>query len=269
MLCDEKLVSIAVVVLTYNRVHLLRQCCENVLTRTSPHTSEILIWDNGSTDSTGPYLDSLTDTRIRVIHHSQNIGQNAYAEGFKLTTAPYLVELDDDVIEAPPRWDEVLLSAFRRLPEVGFLAADLVDNPRDIASHIRHHVRPHLYRPLVQNGVRLLDGPTGGGCAMTSRELYDLVGGFPQDRQRTFYLEDAAYIERIEKRGYGAAVLRDLLVTHAGGPSYAPSTPEKEAYWAGVERHARRRNAVKKMLLAVPFVRRLNLRFRWFHEPAA
>lgn len=261
--------SIAVVVLTHNRVHLLRQCCENVLATTSARTREILIWDNGSTDGTRQYLDSLVDPRMRVVHHPYNIGQNAYAEGFKLTTAPYLVELDDDVIDAPAGWDEVLLTAFRRLPEVGFLAADLVDNPGDVASHIRHHVRPHLYRPVVQNGVQLLDGPTGGGCAMTSRELYDLVGGFPQDRRRTFYLEDAAYIERIEKRGYSAAVLRDLCVTHAGGPSYAPFTPEKEAYWAAVERGTRRRNAVKRILLALPFVRRLNARFRWFHEPAA
>jgi GT2 family glycosyltransferase len=103
---------------------------------------------------------------------------------------------------------------------------------------------------------------------MTSRELYDLVGGFPQDKRRTFFLEDAAYIERIEKIGFRAAVLRDLRVTHAGGPYYAPSTAEKEAYWAEVERREARRTAVKRVLLALPFARRLNRRFRWFQEPA-
>ena len=261
--------GIAVVVLTYNRVHLLRQCCEGVLARTSPMTQEIVIWDNGSTDGTAEYLDSLTDPRMNIVHHHENIGQNAYAEAFKLTTQPNLIELDDDVIEAPSGWDQTLLSAFRRLPEIGFLAADLEDNPHDEASRVRHHVRPHLYRPAEENDVRLLYGPTGGGCAITSRELYDRVGGFPQDGARTFYLEDAAYIERIEKLGFRAAVLSDLRVTHAGGPYYAPFTPEKEAYWAGVERRQRRRNTVKRVLLAVPFVRRLNARFGWFQEPAA
>jgi GT2 family glycosyltransferase len=261
------MMSVAVVVLTYNRVHLLRRCCESVLARTSPSTTEIVIWNNASTDGTASYLDSLVDRRVRIVHHSENIGQNAYAEAFKLATATHLIELDDDVIDAPPSWDETLLSAFLKLPEIGFLAADLEDNPHDVAAHVRHHVRPHLYRPGEENGVRLLYGPTGGGCAMTSRELYDLVGGFPQDQGSTFYLEDAAYIARIEKLGYRAAVLRDLRVTHAGGPYYAPSTPEKEAYWAAVERRERHRNAVKRSLLALPFARRLNARFRWIQEP--
>jgi len=235
------------------------------LGRTSPVTDEIVIWDNASTDGTSSFLRSLTDSRVRVVTHTENIGQNAYAEAYKLTNAPYLVELDDDVIEAPQNWDEVLLGAFSKLPDVGFLAADLEDNPHDIAAHVRYHVRPHLYRPFELNGIRLLDGPTGGGCAMTSRELYDLVGGFPQQRKKRFYLEDAAYIDRIAKHGYRAAVLRDLRILHAGGPFYAPVMPEKQAYWAGVEAGQRRRRVVKRALLAVPLVRRLNARFRWFH----
>jgi GT2 family glycosyltransferase len=257
-------VSIAIVVLTFGRLHLLRQCVENTLAKTSTHTTEILIWDNASADGTAAYLDSVTDPRLRVVHHPENIGQNAYAEGFALTKAPYLVELDDDVIDAPADWDSTLLDSFVRLPEVGFLAADLEDNPHDVAAQVRHHERPHEYIPLELNGVRLLDGPTGGGCAMTSRELYELVGGFPQKRNTSFYLEDAAYIDRIQQAGYRAAVLRDLRVLHAGGPYYAPSPPEKEAYWAAVHTRARRRRAVKRALLAVPLVARFNRRFGWF-----
>jgi GT2 family glycosyltransferase len=259
--------SISIVVLTHSRVHLLRQCCENVLARTSSLTNEIIIWDNASTDGTTAYLDSLDDSRIRVVHHPENIGQNAYAEAFKLSTGPHLIELDDDVIDAPHHWDETMLEAFQRLPEIGFLSADLEDNPHDVSAHVRHHVRPHLYVPAEENGVRLLYGPTGGGCAMTSREVYDLAGGFPQDKKHTFYLEDAAYIKRIEKLGYRAAVLRDLLVTHAGGPYYSASTPEKKAYWAEVERRVRRRRAVKRVVFAMPFMRRLNDRFHWVQEP--
>src|SRR3954464_3169229 len=60
--------SIAVVVLTHNRAHLLRECVENVLLRTSDATHEIVIWDNASTDGTADFLDSLTDVRVRVVH---------------------------------------------------------------------------------------------------------------------------------------------------------------------------------------------------------
>ena len=47
---------IAVVVLTHDRVHLLQQCVDNVLARASDRVSEILIWDNASSDGTGEYL---------------------------------------------------------------------------------------------------------------------------------------------------------------------------------------------------------------------
>jgi GT2 family glycosyltransferase len=261
--------AIAVVVLTHNRLHLLRACVENVLARTSDATEEILIWDNGSTDGTAEYLDSLADERIRVVHHPSNIGQNAYAEAFKLVRADYLVELDDDVIDAPRNWDETLFKAFRRLPGVGFLAADLVDNPHDQAAHVRHHVRPHLYTPLELNGVRLLEGPTGGGCAMTSRSVYERVGGFRQRKKDIFWLEDAAYVEDIQRLGYRAAVLADLQVTHAGGPYYAKPTPERDAYWARVATLQRRKDAVKRLLLRIPFVPQLNDRVGWFVPPAA
>ena len=55
---------IAIVVITYNRLHLLRRCFEDVLRRTSDKTSEIIIWDNASADGTREYLDALDDPRL-------------------------------------------------------------------------------------------------------------------------------------------------------------------------------------------------------------
>ena len=52
--------GIAIVVLTHNRVELLRKCVENVLLRTSGETREIVIWDNGSTDGTPSTSDRST-----------------------------------------------------------------------------------------------------------------------------------------------------------------------------------------------------------------
>jgi GT2 family glycosyltransferase len=259
--------SVAIVVLTHNRLHLLRQCVENVLLRTSAATREILVWDNGSTDGTAAYLQALEDPRVRVVAHPRNIGQNAYAEAFRLISSEYMVELDDDVVDAPADWDRMLLDGFRGLPDIGFLAADLEDDEHDTAAHVRYRVRPHLYRPVERNGVRLLVGPTGGGCAMTSRSLYELVGGFRQQKGQVFWLEDAAYIADLRERGYEAAILRDLKVRHAGGPYYAEQTPDKAAYWAREERIEARKRFVKRLLLLVPLVGRLNRRYGWFVEP--
>lgn len=259
--------DVAIVVLTFNRVHLLEQCVQNVLFRTSPRTSEIVIWDNASNDGTKEYLASLRDERIRVVHHDRNVGQSAYARAFRLTRAPYMVELDDDIIDAPPQWDGTLLDAFRRLPQVGFLAANLVDNPLDTTANVMYHRNAHLYSLEEVNGIRLKLGPTGGGCSMTSRELHDRVGGFRENKREVFWLEDAAYIADIEKLGFRAAYLDDLRVLHAGGPNYAPTTPEKAQYWKRYWRRTERRQMVKRLLVRVPFVARLNARYRWFVPP--
>jgi GT2 family glycosyltransferase len=254
---------IAVVVLTHNRLPLLRQCVENVLARTSGLTTEIVIWDNGSNDGTAEYLATLADPRIRVIQHPDNIGQNAYAEAFKLTTAPYMLELDDDMIDAPREWDRTLLTAFEKLPSIGFLAASLVDNPHDQAARVMYHERAHEYSKDVVDGVTLLRGPVGGGCAITSRELHDRVGGFRQKRGQVFWLEDEAYIADIEKLGYEAAFLADLQVLHAGG-AYGGDSSAKHAYWHAYWTRELRKNRLKQLLLRVPFVRPLNERYGWF-----
>ena len=259
--------SVAIVVLTHNRLHLLRRCVDNVLARTSELTREIVIWDNASQDGTAEYLDSLTDPRLRVMHHPENIGHNGYARAFALTSAEHLIEMDDDIVDAPSRWDAALVNAFDRLDEIGFLAANLVNDPHDLSSQYMYDTIAHLYTVEDVNGVRLKLGPTGGGCTVTSRDLYQRVGGFREDPSRVFWQEDAAYIEDIQRLGYRAAYLEDLKVHHAGGPYYAEPPAEKVAYWADYWRRIERKNAIKRQLLRVPFVRPLNERFGWFHAP--
>jgi glycosyltransferase involved in cell wall biosynthesis len=260
---------IAVVVLTYDRLHLLRQCVANVLLRTSSATSEIVIWNNGSTDGTREYLASIADCdpRVRIVNHEENIGQNAYTEAFALTTSDYLVEVDDDIVDAPQDWDRALLDAFTKLPEVGFLAADLADNQHDEVSFLRHHIRPHVYTSEAVNGVELLHGPTGGGCAITSREIYERVGGFRQNKKRTFWLEAGAYIADVQNLGFVAAILADIRVLHAGSPYYSKPHPDKRKLTELYLRQARRKNFVKRVLLRIPPIRMLNARYGWFGPP--
>jgi GT2 family glycosyltransferase len=258
--------GIAIVVLTHNRAHLVSKCVENVLKRTSDATTEIVIWDNASTDETQEYLASVDDPRIRVIRSEENLGQSAYARAFAETSAPYMIELDDDITNAPEGWDKVMLDAFKRLPDVGFLSADLEDDPHDVASHYRHHI--HEYTESTEHGLNLLRGPVGGGCAMTSRELNQRVGGFDVNNKEVFFLEDAAYIGKLHAIGYTAAILTELRVHHTGGPYYSSIPKEKAEYWRKYWARRRRREAVKRVLVRVPFVRRLNARFGWFVAPA-
>lgn len=259
---------IAVIVLAYNRVDMLRKCVENVLLRTSDKTTELLVWDNASTDTTPEYLASVQDPRLRVVRSETNIGLNAFAKALPLTNVEYLITLDEDVIDAPEGWDSVMLDAFQRLPDVGFLAANQVDDPNSECAWIMHHRDKHLYTDHEVNGVRLLEGPVGGWCAMTSRSIHDSVGGYPTHPRHIFFHHDAAYIKSIATVGLRASVLRDLSVFHASGPYYSTVFTVKDEYYAEVDRHAARRDAVKRVLLRIPGVAAMNGRHGWFHPPA-
>jgi GT2 family glycosyltransferase len=260
---------ISVVVLTYNRLPLVRRCVEDVLLRASEKTREIIIWNNGSDDGTREYLDGLLDPRIRVVHSPENIGMNAYARAFDLATQDYLVELDDDVIEAPASWDETLLDAFLRLPEIGYLAASLVDDPNDSQARYMMYLREerNAYTRKKVNGVTISEGPTAGICTMTSRELYERAGGFRQNTKFVFWHEDAEYVKALKRLGYGSAVLEGLNVWHAGGVYYSKPNPAKNPFHQHHARVNARKDFVKRMILRVPFAAALNTRHNWFDPP--
>lgn len=260
---------ISVVVVTHNRAHLLQKCVDDVLLRTSPATTEIIVWNNGSEDDTERYLESVTDPRIRVVNHPENIGMNAYARAFRLAGGEYLIEMDDDVIEAPHGWDRLLLDAFLRIPRMGYLSASLVDDPHDSANlYVKYLMEERkAYRRKEEAGVRILEGPTGGVCTMTSRELYDRVGGFGERSNAVYWREDAAYVRKIHELGYRSAVLEDLKVWHAGSPYYSPVPQAKHEFHRRLARKEARKNAVKNVILRVPLARSLNERFDWFDPP--
>ena len=184
--------SIAVVVLTHNRVHLLRKCVENVLLadvrqdardrdleqRLDRRDGRVPRVARRSADPRRPQREEHRTERLRPRFRADVV-------------APYLVELDDDVVDAPPHWDATLLDAFVGCRTSASWPPTSRTTRTTCASHYRHRIRPHEYTPVEENGVRLLSGPAGGGCAMTSRELNERVGGFRQHTKEVFWLEDA------------------------------------------------------------------------------
>jgi GT2 family glycosyltransferase len=261
---------ISIIAVTHNRAHLLRLCVEQVLGRTSPLTTEIVIWDNASTDGTREYLDSLEDPRVRIVHHPENIAMNARARAFRLVHGEYLIELDDDVVEAPPDWDETLLNAYRRLPQIGRLAANLAYDPNDVASRYLRYMREEqgAYPLREVNGVWILDGTPGGACTMTSRELYERVGGYREHGHLPYWRPEIPYEKEMRKLGYESALLAELEVRHAGGGHYSEIPKAKIDYHAHELKVRRRKDAVKRLLLRIPLAAAVNARFRWIDPPA-
>jgi GT2 family glycosyltransferase len=248
---------ISVVVVTCNRPHLLRKCVGNVLARVSELTKQIIVWDNSEDAETKAVLAQLPSDRFTITGCGENIGVNAYARAFKLANQPYFIELDDDVIDAPAEWDAKLLAGYKNLDRAGYLAADMVNDPDSSCAHCRWYDELHKYTTEMIHGQTYHWGPVGGWCSMTSREVYDRVGGFKQNPRLKFWREDGDYINRVKAIGGRCAIYGDLLVHHASGSKYAPDAAvdaAKEKFYSAHFRSLDRRRRFRDTLIGLPIV---------------
>ena len=98
---------ISVVMPTYNtNLRLLTEAIQSILDQTFADF-EFLIVDDGSTNGTGSWLDSLSDPRIRIIHNDHNLGPTKSMNiGFREAKGKYIARMDADDISLPERFQK-------------------------------------------------------------------------------------------------------------------------------------------------------------------
>ena len=75
----------------------------------SPHTAELVIVDDGSTDGTGELLDGFDDSRVQIILQPFNRGKGAaIRRGFEVASAEFVIVQDADLEYDPNDYDIVL-----------------------------------------------------------------------------------------------------------------------------------------------------------------
>ena len=88
---------VSVVIPVYNRERFLRQCVESVLEQTYTNF-EVLLVNDGSTDSSGLLCDELAskDCRVRVLHKSNTGVSSSRNLALDIITGDYVIMLDSD-----------------------------------------------------------------------------------------------------------------------------------------------------------------------------
>lgn len=98
---NHKNATVFAVIVTYNRLELLKQCIEAVLNQTYK-SLDVVIVDNASTDGTEEYIKGLRNKRIIYINTGKNVGgAGGFHRGIKeayLKGAKWVWIMDDDVI---------------------------------------------------------------------------------------------------------------------------------------------------------------------------
>lgn len=138
--------KITVFIPVYNGMPYIVDAVESVLNQTF-QDFELLIINDGSKDGTADFLNSLSDSRIRVIHQENPGYVETYNRGFQEASAEWVARLDADDIALPNRLEKqynfvvehpdvvAVFSGYRRIGLSGkpfgiyYLKKDWVDDP--------------------------------------------------------------------------------------------------------------------------------------------
>ncbi len=96
-------VLVSVLLPCHNGEKHLNACIDSVLAQTHSHF-ELLVVNDGSTDSTGKIVEGYADKRVRLINHKQNQGiVNSLNRGIKEARGKYIARIDADDMMHPDR----------------------------------------------------------------------------------------------------------------------------------------------------------------------
>jgi glycosyltransferase involved in cell wall biosynthesis len=177
---------VSIIIPAFNAELTLRESIESVLASTYANI-EVIVVDDGSTDSTGAIADNFeaSDARVRV-HRQSNGGLSAALNcGFRFARGDYLARLDADDLWHPNKLERQMDLAIRH-PELGFIYTFVryIDHEgrvlRDIAQRFpRHALCRGLYESLVGGGSSALMKrsavASAGGCDELLKSWEDLL----------------------------------------------------------------------------------------------
>src|SRR4051794_11943115 len=99
--------AISVILPVHNRADVLARAIQSVLDQTLKDF-ELIVVDDGSTDSSVTVAKSFADPRIKIIELGQNRGGNAARNaGVRAAAAPLIAFLDSDDIYLPQKLERV------------------------------------------------------------------------------------------------------------------------------------------------------------------
>ncbi|HXK61553.1 MAG TPA: glycosyltransferase family 2 protein [Acidobacteriota bacterium] len=218
--------SITVIIPTWNRGDLLRNCLESLRRQTV--SASVLVVDNGSVDST-PAIMADCFPEFQYLRLESNHGfAKAINRGIERTGTEFIALLNNDT-EADPGWIENGLKAFRQCSQCGIVASKMLNYwHRDrLDSAGDRYLRSGL--PLKRgsgersSSYEKLEPVMGAsaGAAFYRRRLFDQVGFF--DETYYMYLEDVDLSLRARLAGFECLYAPDAVVYHME----AASDPER------------------------------------------
>ncbi|MFS0654152.1 glycosyltransferase [Bacillus sp. 179-C3.3 HS] len=212
----------SIVILTYNELHLTKQCIDSIRQHTRRDEYELIIVDNASTDGTKDYIRGLKD--VIVIENEKNLGfAKGCNQGAKRATGDSILFLNNDTI-VTEQWLPPLKEALFASERIGMVGpvSNYVSGPQMVQpSYADVDELPAFAKQYTadQKGKRTYVHRLVGFCLLVKKELIEEIGLFDE---RFIYgsFEDDDLCMRALMKGYQLQIVHDSFVHHQGHATF-------------------------------------------------
>lgn len=217
--------KVAVVVITYNGKHHLKECFESLKYQTF-HNFELFLIDNYSKDGSSEYTNKFFPY-VNIIRLKKNYGfAGGYNKAIKKVKSEYIAFLNDDT-KVDPKWLEELVQVIEKDKKIFAVGSKLLFyNYPDTINHAGAMITP--IGAGIDIGFGQKDssnfneqkyvGAVCGGGMLTRKKIFQQLGGFDEDYFA--YFEDLDICWRAWLLGYKTIYVPNSIVYHKYGGSW-------------------------------------------------
>jgi len=232
--------KIAIVILNWNGAKLLKQFLPSIVSFSNNDSTQIIVADNGSTDSS-PELIRNEFPEVRLLELNQNFGfARGYNEALKQIEADYFVILNSDV-EVTSGWLDSPIKLMESNQEIAAV------QPKILSYHQKTHFEyagaaggfiDRYGYPFCRGRIfNELEADTGqydqtteifwasGACMFVRASQFRKAGGFDADFWA--HMEEIDLCWRLKNKGLKVVFTPESTVYHVGGGTLAYDNPKK------------------------------------------
>ncbi|MBF0343477.1 MAG: glycosyltransferase [Nitrospirae bacterium] len=221
----------SIIIPVHNNLLFTFNCLKSILENTTPHTYEVIVVNNASTDHTSSLLEGILN--IRTISNDFNAGYGAACnQGAKEARGKYLLFLNNDTMVAEG-WLDALLEVMSTNGKAGAVGSRLIypDGRLQEAGGIIfsdgsgcNYGRGENADEPAYNYLKEVDYCSGASLLIT-RELFETLNGFDPQYDPAYY-EDADLCFSVRKAGYKVIYQPKSVVVHFEGTTAGTDTSE-------------------------------------------
>jgi GT2 family glycosyltransferase len=209
--------KLSIVVVGYNHLDYTKLCIESIRRNTLDIDYELIVVNNGSSDGTQEYFETLEN--VKIVHSDVNKGSGGgFNLGFKVCTSEYVLFVSNDLL-ATPNWASNLLYCIESEKKIGMVVPlcnrssyhQAIDyNFISIEELDKFAKGYNVSNPRKwEERIRLITY-----CWIIRRDLFEELEGLDEYFRGAFDDDDLSF--RIRRMGFKLILAGDTFIHHFG-----------------------------------------------------